>query len=238
MTALDVFTYSGQDVRTVIVDGEPWFVTTDVAAILGYRDAFNLTRRLDDDDKGTHLVSTPGGMQLVGIINEPGLYAAVLGSQVESARAFKRWVTHEVLPSIRRTGQYGSQLPASFAEALELAAAEARRVEALEAQAAVDAPKVAAYDALMDADGYYSMEAAAKMCGLGRTTFYRRLREAGIIQNGSTLPYQRHMHHFVLTASSWTDAEGNVHPSQTTRVRPSGLPFLASKIGATVDATA
>lgn len=232
MTDLMPFDYSGQQVRTVLVDGEAWFVASDVAAILGYRDAFNMTRRLDEDEKGTRSVSTPGGDQQVSVISEPGLYTAILGSQVPGAKAFKRWVTHTVLPEIRRTGQFGSQVPTSLAEALEFAAARQRAIEAAEAKIAADAPKVEAYDALMDAEGYYSMEAAAKVLGIGRNTLFRRLRDLGILQRGSNLPYQRYAHHFAVTASSWTDPQDNVHTSYTTRVRPSGLDYLRKRLAA------
>lgn len=231
MTALDVFQYAGQQVRTVIVDGEPWFVAADVAAILGYRMASDMTRRLDDDEKGTRSVRTPGGEQSVTVINEPGLYGAILGSQVAGAREFKRWVKHDVLPAIRRTGQYGSALPQSFAEALELAAGEVRRAEALEAKVAEDAPKVAAYDALMDAEGFYTMEAAAKIGGIGRTTLFNRLRDAGVIQSGSRMPYQRYAHWFKITTSTWTDADGVAHVSNTPRVRPEALVKVLGKAG-------
>lgn len=101
------FNYEGSTVRTVDSnDGDTWFVAADVAKILGYRDAFNMTRRLDDDEKGTRSVSTPGGEQHLAIINEAGLYTAIIGSKVEGAKDFRRWVTHEVLPTIRRQGAY------------------------------------------------------------------------------------------------------------------------------------
>jgi prophage antirepressor-like protein len=238
MSALDVFTYSGIQVRTVTIDGDPWFVAADVARILGYRMASDMTRRLDDDEKGTHSLRTPGGEQAATVINEPGLYVAIIGSQVHEAKAFKRWITHEVLPQIRRTGQYGAALPTSFAEALELAAAEARRVEHLEAQALEAAPKVEAFEALMESDGTYTMEAAAKVLGMGRNTFFRRLRELGIIQPGSRLPYQRHMHHFDVTATTWTDNEGLEHPSFRVHLTPAGLEYVRKRLHASTDVEA
>lgn len=73
---------------------------------LGYRMASDLIRRIDNEDKGTHLMSTPGGEQTISIINESGLYSAILGSKLESAKRFKHWVTSEVLPSIRKHGAY------------------------------------------------------------------------------------------------------------------------------------
>ena len=87
-------------------DGEPMFVAGDVAKILGYGDATHMTRRLEDDEKGLRPVETPGGTQMANVITEPGLYSAILGSRVPEAKAFKRWVTHEVLPALRRDGGY------------------------------------------------------------------------------------------------------------------------------------
>ncbi len=89
-------------------DGEPWFMATDVAIVLGYRDAANMTRNLDDEDKGTHILSTLGGDQNVTIINESGLYAAVFHSRKPEAKMFKKYVTSEILPSVRRHGIYAT----------------------------------------------------------------------------------------------------------------------------------
>lgn len=106
-TDLTTFAFDGADVRVVTDEaGAPWFVAKDVSDILGYRIAPDMTRRLDEDEKGTRSVRTPGGTQEMTVISEAGLYAAILGSKVAGARTFKRWVTHEVLPTIRRRGGY------------------------------------------------------------------------------------------------------------------------------------
>lgn len=86
--------------------GEPWFVATDVAKALGYRDAPNMARRIDPEDVHYSKLSTPGGNQKLIVINESGLYAAIFGSSKKEAKAFKRFVTSEVLPSIRKHGGY------------------------------------------------------------------------------------------------------------------------------------
>lgn len=105
------------DVRALSIDGEPWFVATDVAKALGYRMASDMTRVLFDDEKGTQIVRTPGGEQELSAITEPGFYHAVMQRRSscvkdETARAnveaFQRWVTHEVLPAIRRHGAYAT----------------------------------------------------------------------------------------------------------------------------------
>lgn len=94
-------------VRTTVVDGEPWFVGKDIALALGYintKDA--LSRHVDADDKGGARITTPSGEQEMTIINESGLYSLVLSSKLPTAKKFKRWVTSEVLPAIRKTGSY------------------------------------------------------------------------------------------------------------------------------------
>ena len=106
MSDLKVFAYGEQQVRTVLSEGEPWWVLTDVCRVLGLKRADSTARKLDDDEKGTHLVSTLRGKQQVITVNESGLYAVILRSDKPEAKKFKRWVTHEVLPSIRQTGAY------------------------------------------------------------------------------------------------------------------------------------
>ncbi|MBT2371952.1 BRO-N domain-containing protein [Pseudomonas fluorescens] len=100
------YTFEGNEVRTLLVNGEPWFIAADVAAALEYREAEKMTRWLDDDEKGPHIVGTPGGDQRMTIINEAGLYSAILRSRKAEAKRFKRWITHDVLPSLRKHGAY------------------------------------------------------------------------------------------------------------------------------------
>ena len=234
MNTVSLFRFDGQQVRTVIIDGEPWFVAVDVARVLGYSATEAMTRSMDADEKGMQNLQTPGGIQSVTVISEPGLYEGILRSRVPAAREFKRWVKHEVLPQIRSTGQFGSQLPGNFAEALELAAVKVRELEAAEQKIASDAPKVAAFDQLMDSEGFYTMETVAKLGRIGRTTLFNRLREAGVIQSGSRLPYQRYMHWFKITTSSWLDGDGVSHLSNTARVLPSALMQVLGKAGVDV----
>ncbi|WP_309302892.1 Bro-N domain-containing protein [Streptomyces sp. PT12] len=103
---LQVFAFEGAEVRTVLVDGEPWWVAADVASVLDVGRTHDAVRSLDDDEKGAETIRTLGGEQTVTVINEPGLYSLILRSRKPQARAFKRWVTHEMLPVIRRTGAY------------------------------------------------------------------------------------------------------------------------------------
>ena len=97
-------------VRTIEIENEPWFVGKDITRALGYGNGKSLnnaiSNHVDDDDKGVTEIVTPGGKQQMTIVNESGLYALIFGSKLESAKRFKRWVTAEVLPSIRKNGSY------------------------------------------------------------------------------------------------------------------------------------
>lgn len=102
--------FEGQRVRFLIKGGEPWWVATDVCRVLRIKETHVALRRLDDDEKGRFSIPTPGGVQEVAIVNEFGLYSLILGARnredVPGIRDFKRWLTHEVIPQIRKTGGY------------------------------------------------------------------------------------------------------------------------------------
>lgn len=118
-------TFENHNVRVLVIQGEPWFVASDVALALLYREAKDMTRNLDDDEKGTHIVGTPGGSQHMTTINESGLFSAILRSRKPEAKRFKKWVTSEVLPSLRKHGSYSistapeAQAPAPMSEHIE-----------------------------------------------------------------------------------------------------------------------
>lgn len=166
-TDISIFRREGVDLRVIVIDDEPWFVASDVASALGYREARDLTRNLDDDEKGPHILRTPGGEQTVSIISEAGLFSAVLRARVPQAKAFKRWVTHEVLPSIRKTGAYAVEqqraLPHDFASALRELLAEVEAHEETRAQLAEVQPRADAWNAIASAEGDYSVGDAAKI---------------------------------------------------------------------------
>lgn len=120
MNDLKVFSYGEQQVRTVLVDDEPWWVLTDVCKVLGLKESHRVASRLDEDEKMTMTRTSVtgqsqqrGGAQRMIVVNESGLYAVILRSDKPEAKAFKRWVTHEVLPSIRQTGIYAAPVQLS-----------------------------------------------------------------------------------------------------------------------------
>jgi anti-repressor protein len=124
MNNLTIFRFENQQVRTIIRDNNPWFVAKDVCEVLGHTNSRVATERLDEDEKGVSKVYTPGGEQEMTVINESGLYALVLTSNIPKAKVFKRWITHEVIPQIRKSGVYvapqvNSKMLYQIAQALE-----------------------------------------------------------------------------------------------------------------------
>lgn len=145
MTEVEIFqTPTGQEVRAVLRDDEPWFVAGDVCPPLGFRMPSDALRWLEPEEKGYAVVRTPGGDQRVSVVNESGLYALIFRSKNPDAKAFRKWVTSEVLPAIRKTGQYRSiedapnQIEAlrGWADAIERAERSEAKVLELEPMAA------------------------------------------------------------------------------------------------------
>ena len=187
------------EMRVVNREGEPWFVASDVCRALDIERT--QTRRLDDDEKGVRSMHTPGGTQTVTIISEPGLYSLALGSRKPEAKAFKRWVTHEVIPAIRKTGGYIagekemtdeellSRAVIMAQQKLALREQENKRLTVenaklemanmqLNQQIEVNAPKVRFAESFRDADGCVSIAELAKLlCERGYHTGEKRLFE-------------------------------------------------------------
>ena len=168
-------------------DGEPMFVAKDVCAALEIKNSRDALARLDDDEKGVVLTDTPGGEQQMRAVNEAGLYVLVLSSRKPEAKAFKRWVTHEVLPALRREGGYmvarADETPEELmARALKAADATLARVRDENARLTrrnqVLEPKAAFFDSVMESDGLISVRAAAKVLkSYDREMGERRLRQ-------------------------------------------------------------
>lgn len=120
MNDLHIFNYNGNKVRTIQKDGEPWWVLKDVCEVLGLSSPHKVFDRLDEDEKGRNQIPTLGGEQEMTVVNESGLYNVILRSDKPEARPFRKWVTSEVLPSIRKTGGY--QVPKTTGEQIQLLA--------------------------------------------------------------------------------------------------------------------
>ena len=201
------FLFNDQQVRTVVRDGEPWFVGKDVADILGYSDTAQAVRkRIDDEDKGVVEMTTPGGKQNMVVINESGLYSLILSSKLPTAKAFKRWVTSEVLPTIRKHGAYMDTdiIEKSLADpdfliqlATTLKEEKQRRMEA-EAKIAADEHQVDFYDGVCNTSATLTVERFAKLVteklgiNTGRNRMFQWLRKNGFLQ-ANNMPYQRYI---------------------------------------------
>jgi prophage antirepressor-like protein len=259
MTAdLIPFDFHGSEVRVITIDGEPWFVAADVAAILGYREAYDLTRGLDDDEKGPQIVRTPGGDQSMTAISEGGLYSAILRARVEAARPFRRWVTAEVLPAIRRHGGY---LTPAMAEqvltdpdtiirlATDLKAERQKRIAAESlaastvAELEVATPKARAWETFLSASGDMSVADAAKALAradvvIGATRLFRWLIESRWCYRGSD-SCPRAMQDRIDAGHLRHKEQGHYHPTTgewvidapQVRVTPRGLELLARRVG-------
>lgn len=202
MNELQVFTYSGNEVRTVQRNGEPWFVLKDVCAILGiskYRDAAD---RLDPDEREPVRVDTLGGKQEMLCINESGLYNVILRSDKPEAKPFRKWVTSEVLPSIRKTGGYiaGQEnlTPEELmAKALMVAqktlAEREARIADLTVQNQIMQPKASYFDELVDRGTLTNFRETAKQLGIPPKRFVAFLMEKKYVyrdKRGKLLPYE------------------------------------------------
>lgn len=205
MNNIQIFKYENNDVRTVEMNGEPWFVGNDVAAALGYGKGKSLanavTNHVDSEDKGVTELMTPGGKQNVTIINESGLYSLILSSKLPTAKQFKRWVTSEVLPSIRKNGGYiagQEQLSPEelMAKALLVAnktlAERDARISELTVQNTIMLPKARYFDELVSRNTLTNFRETAKELGISEKAFIRFLIDKKYIfrnQRGKLMPY-------------------------------------------------
>ena len=189
------FQFNTQQIRvTTDSAGEPWFVAADVLSILGLdRKAME---RLDEDEKGVNSIHTPGGTQQMTVVNEPGLYSLVLGSRKPEAKTFKRWVTHEVLPQIRKTGSYGFKAPTSMVEALQLALDQAKQIESQQQQLEAQKPAVEFVNRYIDeSELTISRRELAKLLDLKEPELRKFLLDEGICYvnaRNDLIPYAEH----------------------------------------------
>lgn len=242
---------NGLELRVVLDGlGEPWFVARDVCSALLVANVPDAVGRLDSDERKTDKLSVvtndpSDDLRKVNLISEAGLYSLIMTSRVPTARAFKRWVTHEVLPAIRKTGVYATtelhRVPTTFAEALELAAKQARALDEAYSELTDAEPKVEAFDELMSTDGSVSLATAAQLVGLGRATLIERLARWGAIisrpgHSDHLRPYQSHVKagRFVIVAQAvditHRDGTSETLVKGTTRVTAKGVEWIRQQI--------
>ncbi|MEU1816072.1 BRO family protein [Streptomyces roseifaciens] len=238
-----VFPETQKAVRVVLMDGTPWWVASDVCRVLDIKQPGRAVAGLDEDEvTTTHLTDNLGREQRAYTINESGLYSLILRSRKAEAKAFKRWITSEVLPQIRRTGGYGApkyEIPQSYPEALMLAAAQAEELEAVKRQAAADqqaiaelTPKAEAAETYMASNKLLLVREVAKLLGIKERGLRMLLVERGFLfrrRNAYGDEYYdvaaKHAKagYFVAKVFTRTDESGNRHVTYTIYVTPDGV---------------
>jgi len=228
---IQLFTAEDFRVRTITIDGTPWFVAGDVCLALDIADMRQAVSRLDDDEKALIPVTTPGGKQQVRVVNEAGLYVLVIASRKSDAKKFRRWVTHDVIPSIRRTGSYSiqapqHQIPQTYAEALRLAADLSDKVESQAKQIEAAQPAVQFVERYVEAKQTQSIRAVAKILGVPEQAFIARLVADKILYrlSGRLMPSADQM-----AKHYWEVKTGEVRgiAFAQPKVTPRGVEYLA-----------
>lgn len=259
---ITLFKFNGAELRCITKDGEPWFIAKDVCSTFGDSDHKRSVSKIDDDDKQlVEVKDSMGRIQMATAINESGLYAILFAMQPEKARLdggadvpphtierisrlkkFKKWVTSEVLPAIRKTGAYSMQpvefkLPANMAEALRLAADSIERAEVAETKLLEAAPKVEFFDTVTKSNTVVTMAVAAQTAKLpfGQNILYRKLREMGVlISTGSryNLPKQQYIEQglFTVNEHKFERTNGEVDVNFTTHVTQKGIAWISGKM--------
>ena len=236
------------EVRALDINGEPWFVGKDVTDILGYSNSRKaIGDHVDAEDKGVTKCDTLGGAQDMAIINESGLYSLILRSQLPSANRFKRWVTSEVLPAIRKHGVYAVEdlvnNPDALITALEALKAEREKRKALEDDNQRMKPKEIFADAVTASDTCILMRDLAKLLkqngiDMGEKRLYKWMRAHGYIIQHSTDPTQKAMELGLFEIIERTIQRADMSPmvSRTTKITGKGQQYFINKFLNTEDA--
>lgn len=242
MNEVQLFNFESHEVRSLLLNNEPWFVGKDVAEALGYSKARNaIATHIDSEDKkDAPIQGTLGGVQEMTVINESGLYSLVLSSKLPSAKKFKRWVTSEVLPALRKTGQYqvkelsGSELMArALIEAQSVLAAKDKQIEEMK-------PKVVFANAVATSHTSILVGELAKILkqngiDMGQKRLFAWLRENGfLIKRKGTdynMPTQKAMDLglFEIKEGSYVNGSGVNITTKTPKVTGKGQQYFINK---------
>lgn len=228
---LNIWEYEQHEIRTIEKDGEPWFVGKDVAAVLGYsntRDA--IARHVDEEDKATVGIHDGSQMRDVVVINESGLYSLILSSKLPTAKKFKRWVTNEVLPSIRKHGAYMNRQtiekmlasPDFLIQLGQQMKAEKEKNAALESKIAEDAPKVEFANAVAESSPLIDIGTLAKLARdenipIGRNRLFDWLRQHKYIMDKEHKyePYQTWLDRGIFVTKEYSYRTAYGYETQT-----------------------
>lgn len=238
-SSLHTFTFAGSHkIRTVIEDGQVKFVMHDICNALGLTNPTEAAKGLAEDERGLSITETADGKRTVVTITESGLYALVFKSRKPEAQTFRKWVTGEVLPALRRTGTYSVatppppqfDLPKTFSEALRLLADTHEQAEALKLQVEEQRPAVEFVEHYVQTEGTFGIRETAKLLGVPPQEFTRTLQQRHILfrERGQLQPYAEHLAHglFVLRTG-----EANEHAFTQTRFTPKGVEWVRRRLG-------
>lgn len=255
-TTMKRFEYiSGDQVRVVTINGDPWFVCRDIATVLGASKSSDLTRMVDTEDKGLHDVQTLGGVQQLQVVNESGLYTILFRSNAEGAKSFRRWITTEVVPQIRRTGAYALEPVKSPAELtrmeiIQLALDAERENQVLQAALESAAPAIEYHDRFVADGDVETIKAWGTQFGLTDRQAREQLLERKLIyrftigerwseKRGMKVteyeyrPYAAHRHFFDLRPQHNAPRFHNGQVRQTLYVRQGQALALGKRCGLT-----
>lgn len=244
MNEVQTFDFDGSGIRTLTIDEEPYFVGKDVAQVLGYsnpRDA--IAKHVDAEDKGVAKCDTLGGQQNQTVINESGLYSLILGSKLPEAKRFKRWVTSEVLPSLRRNGMYAMDElldnPDLAINALQKLKEEREARRQLELQNEQMKPKALFAEAVETSSTSILIGDMAKLLRqngveVGQRRLFDWLRTNGwLMKTGESrnMPTQKAMEkgYFEIRERTISNPDGSVRITKTTKVTGKGQVWLTNE---------
>lgn len=227
-------------IRTLTIDGEPWFVAADVCRALEIGNPSMAVERLDDDEKGISTIDTLGGKQRMTIINEPGLYSLVLSSRKPEAKAFRRWITHEVIPTIRKYGGYMTKSlleqvlenPNLIYEFARRMLEEQQKNERLRQELDRAKPKADYYDAFIHPESCTNIRATAKELKVPEkmfTAFLVRKRYLYRAPSGGLMPYAKAADDGLFFVKDYIAVNG--HQGVYTLVTPKGKALFLSMLG-------
>ena len=229
-------------VRTVVLNNEPWFVVADTCRALEIANARDVLARIDDDEKDVVPIYTPGGIQKMNVVNEPGLYTLVLGSRKPEAKVFRRWITHEIIPTIRKHGMYATPEmaermlndPDVMIRVLQELKTEREQRKTLEQKVEQDKPKVLFSDAVSTAHNSILIGDLAKLIRqngveVGQKRLFEMLRQDGyLISHGTSrnMPSQRSME---IKESTVASPDGHIRVTKTTKITGKGQVYFINR---------
>lgn len=241
MNEIQLFTFKNEQVRTLLINNEPWFIGKDVAQILGYsnpRDA--LSKHVENEDKdGVAIRDSIGRMQKTPIINESGVYALIFESKLPDAKKFKHWVTSEVLPQLRKTGSYSAK-EMSSEELMAKAFIEAKSIMERQNKEIIEMkPKALFADTVAASNSSILVGQEAKLisqsgCNIGQNRFFAWLRENGYLcskGDNYNMPTQRsrEMNLIEIRIRTVTNPDGSVRETKTPMITGKGQIYFLNK---------